>query len=429
MLRLLAIRDARLFLVGQTLSLFGDTALYLALGIWVKSLTGSNAAAGLIFFVLALPALVAPAAGLLVDRVRRRPLMIATDLLIGAAVLLLLFVHGREQLWLIYAVAALYGAAGVVFGSAQSALLTVMLPDELLGEGNAALQTVRETVRIVGPLSGAALYAAFGGGFVAMLDGATFGASALCLAGLSVVEPPPARGEQRFRTELVAGVQHILRTAALRQIVLTVAAALLVVGFSETVVFAVVGQGLRRPPSFLGVLSSVQGVGAIAGGLTAARALRRIGDARTIALGLALFALGDGLLVGQALAPVIAGFLNRGRGATLGGHRLRDGAAAAHLRAAAGARLLRGGHHGRHAADSLDSPGRRAVHPPRLPHPRRDPGGRRDRLRRLPVHPPHQGPGPGARDRGRLTPRVPLSARLSHGKRAGRPAGWRRRGP
>ncbi len=314
MLRLLAIRDARLFLVGQTLSLFGDTALYLALGIWVKSLTGSNAAAGLIFFVLALPALVAPAAGLLVDRVRRRPLMIATDLLIGAAVLLLLFVHGREQLWLIYAVAALYGAAGVVFGSAQSALLTVMLPDELLGEGNAALQTVRETVRIVGPLSGAALYAAFGGGFVAMLDGATFGASALCLAGLSVVEPPPARGEQRFRTELVAGVQHILRTAALRQIVLTVAAALLVVGFSETVVFAVVGQGLRRPPSFLGVLSSVQGVGAIAGGLTAARALRRIGDARTIALGLALFALGDGLLVGQALAPVIAGFLIAGAG-------------------------------------------------------------------------------------------------------------------
>jgi len=314
MLRLLAIRDARLFLVGQTLSLFGNTALYLALGIWVKSLTGSNAAAGLIFFVLALPALVAPAAGLLVDRVRRRPLMIATDLLIGAAVLLLLFVHGREQLWLIYAVAALYGAAGVVFGSAQSALLTVMLPDELLGEGNAALQTVRETVRIVGPLSGAALYAAFGGGFVAMLDGATFGASALCLAGLSVVEPPPARGEQRFRTELVAGVQHILRTAALRQIVLTVAAALLVVGFSETVVFAVVGQGLRRPPSFLGVLSSVQGVGAIAGGLTAARALRRIGDARTIALGLALFALGDGLLVGQALAPVIAGFLIAGAG-------------------------------------------------------------------------------------------------------------------
>ena len=48
-------RDARLLLVGQALSLFGDRAMYLVLGIWVKTLTGSNAQAGLVFFVLALP--------------------------------------------------------------------------------------------------------------------------------------------------------------------------------------------------------------------------------------------------------------------------------------------------------------------------------------------------------------------------------------
>jgi len=302
-LRLFALRDVRLFLIGQTLSLFGDTALYLALGIWVKSLTGSNAAVGLIFFALALPALAAPAAGLLVDRVRRRPLMIATNLLIGMAVLLLLFVHGRGQLWLIYTVAGLYGAAGIVFSSAQSALLTVMLPDELLGEGNAALQTVREGLRIVGPLTGAALYAAFGGGFVAALDATTFGASALCLAALRVAEPAPSRSAQRFRTELIAGVRHIAHTTALRHIVLTVAVTLLVVGFSETLVYAVVGQGLRRPPSFLGVLSSIQGIGAIEGGLTASRALRRIGDARTIALGIGLFALGSVLLMSGRAFP------------------------------------------------------------------------------------------------------------------------------
>ncbi|MBV9282126.1 MAG: MFS transporter, partial [Chloroflexi bacterium] len=51
----------------------------------------------------------------------------------------------------------LYGAAGLVFSSAQSALLTVMLPEELLGEGNAALQTIREGLRLVGPLVGAGL--------------------------------------------------------------------------------------------------------------------------------------------------------------------------------------------------------------------------------------------------------------------------------
>src|SRR5919197_5791739 len=123
MRRLLAHRDARLLLTGETLSMFGDRALVIALGIWAKTLTGSNAAGGLIFFVIALPSLGAPLAGLLVDRVRRRTLMIATDCAVGAAVLLLLFVHGRAQLWLVYVVAGLYGTAGAVFGSAQSALL------------------------------------------------------------------------------------------------------------------------------------------------------------------------------------------------------------------------------------------------------------------------------------------------------------------
>jgi hypothetical protein len=64
--------------------------------------------------------------------------MMATNLVIGAPVLLLLFVHGAGQLWLIYLVTALYGAAAIVFRSAHSALPRTMLPDELLGEGNAA---------------------------------------------------------------------------------------------------------------------------------------------------------------------------------------------------------------------------------------------------------------------------------------------------
>ena len=51
-------------------------AMYLALSVWVKTLTGSNAAAGLVFFVLAAPGLIAPAFGLVVDRMRKRPLNI-----------------------------------------------------------------------------------------------------------------------------------------------------------------------------------------------------------------------------------------------------------------------------------------------------------------------------------------------------------------
>jgi Na+/melibiose symporter-like transporter len=109
---LLADRNARLLLVGQSLSLFGDRAMYLALSVWMKTLTGSNAAAGLVFFVLAAPGLIAPVFGLVVDRMRKRPLMIATDVSIGLVLLSLLFVHGRGDVWIIYAVTFLYGASG-----------------------------------------------------------------------------------------------------------------------------------------------------------------------------------------------------------------------------------------------------------------------------------------------------------------------------
>ena len=55
MRRVLARRDMRRFLAGHTLSLFGDTAMWLALGVWAKGLTGSSAAAGMVLFFLAAP--------------------------------------------------------------------------------------------------------------------------------------------------------------------------------------------------------------------------------------------------------------------------------------------------------------------------------------------------------------------------------------
>jgi MFS family permease len=68
----------RLF-AGQALSGFGDSALYLTLGIWAKTLTGSNAAAGGVFLALAAPTLFAPLAGHLADRVQRKTLLIVVN--------------------------------------------------------------------------------------------------------------------------------------------------------------------------------------------------------------------------------------------------------------------------------------------------------------------------------------------------------------
>ena len=62
MRRILAVRDVRIFFAGWTVSVFGDWAMFIVLGVWTKALTGSNAAAGLVFFALSLPSLFSPLA-------------------------------------------------------------------------------------------------------------------------------------------------------------------------------------------------------------------------------------------------------------------------------------------------------------------------------------------------------------------------------
>ena len=314
MRQLLRVRNARIFLFGWSVSVFGDWAIFIALGVWMKDLTDSNSAAGLVFFALALPSLFSPLAGVVVDRVSRRRVLILTYSVEAVAVLSLLFVHDRGDIWIIYAVSAFYGAAGTLAAAARSAFMTVLLPRELLGEANGLFQTVREGLRLLAPLVGAAIYAAAGGGVVAVLDSVSFVAVVAALLLLRVEEPRFEREEHRFLEEVLAGVRHIAATLQLRQIVLATGVCLLVVGFSETVIFAVLDQGLHRSASFFGVLSSLQGVGAIAGGVTAARLMRRVGDVKLVGLGMALFALGEFSFVSSSLPVVLVGIAIAGAG-------------------------------------------------------------------------------------------------------------------
>jgi Transmembrane secretion effector len=314
MRRILAVRDVRIFFAGWTVSVFGDWAMFIVLGVWAKALTGSNAAAGLVFFALSLPSLCSPLAGLVVDRVRRRPLLIVTYCVEAVGVLALLGVHSRSDVWILYAVTGFYGAAGTLAASARSALMTTMLPKELLGEANGIFQSVREGLRLIAPLIGAGIFASLGGGAVAILDSASFVAVVVALLLMRASEPRFERVEHDFFSEVMAGARHIFRTLPLRQIVLATGICLLVVGFAETIIFAVLDQGLHRPPSFFGVLSSFQGVGAIAGGVSAPRILRRLGDVRLCGIGMAAFALGDATMVSSSLALVLAGIVVAGCG-------------------------------------------------------------------------------------------------------------------
>jgi MFS family permease len=299
--------NVRWYLLAQALSLFGDTALWLAAAVWVKALTGSNAAAGLVFFAFTAAQLFGPLTGLLVDRVRRAPLLLLTNVATAAVVTVLLLVHDAGDVWLVYVVMLAYGLSNTVLTAGQTALLTVMVPAERLGSVNGAVQTVTQGIRLGGPLAGAALFTVLSPYVVVLVDIATFVVAAALLAMIRVVEPPPERGQRLGRGAVSAGARHLLGRTGLRQVVFAAVFAVTFFGFLESLLFAVVDTGLHRAPAFVSILATAQGIGGVVGGLLAARVMRTTTEGLTVGLGLLVFAVGMPVLTIGSLPAVLIG--------------------------------------------------------------------------------------------------------------------------
>jgi MFS family permease len=292
MRRLLSRPDFRLFFLGVVATMVGESALLLVLAIWVKTLTGSSSLAGLTLFAVTAPALIAPVLGWVVDRFRRRPFLATTLAVTAAAEIPLLFVHGRGQVGLIYAVTLAYGASALLASAATNGMIKELLPGDLLAEANGALQTVRQGLRLVAPIGGAALFAVVGGPAVVSLDIGCLLIGALAIALVRLRESGPEPAQLHWLGEVSAGVRHLFGPASLRRGTLGLLVAIALAGFSETVIFAYVDQGVHLSPPYVSVIVSVQGIGGLTGGLLAARIVRRLGELGATALGILLFGIG-----------------------------------------------------------------------------------------------------------------------------------------
>lgn len=302
-------RDAGLYLAAVVVSGLGSSALWLVAGVWVKDLTGSDALAALCAFALWAPLPAGPLLGALADRPHRRALLITTDLALAALLLTLFTVDAPGDLWLLYAVLLVYGAAGVVHDAAESALVATTVAPSLLGDFNGLRMTANESMKLLAPLAGAGLYAAYGGATVALLDAVTFVAAAGLYgsvrerAGRATRTDPAAEVDPTARTTTVdptartvrssrtgrtsAGARYLLAHARLRPLVLAGGVTMLLSGINGSLVFAVV-EALGRSPAYAGLLHVAQGAGSIAVGLTTGPLLRRLGERRFAAYGIAL---------------------------------------------------------------------------------------------------------------------------------------------
>ncbi|MEV7276332.1 MFS transporter [Streptomyces sp. NPDC093111] len=302
-----------LYLCAVLVSGFGTTAMWLVSGIWVKSLTGSDSLAALTAFALWAPALFGPLLGGLVDRVPRRPLLVAANLAMAALLPLLLWVDRADRVWLLFVVLLVYGTQGAIHESAEAALAAGALDPERLGSFNGLRMTVNEAMKLVAPLVAAGLFAHYGGGPVALLDAATFAVAAGVFALLRVREAriPAAAGG---RGRIAEGVRLVWGVPKLRALVVAGGFAMFLAGLNGAAVYAVVDRGLGHAPAYAGVLYAAQGAGSVAAGLAAGPLLRRVPERGLAAGGLALFAVGVAArtLPYDAVALVASGVIGVG---------------------------------------------------------------------------------------------------------------------
>ncbi|MGW0502435.1 MFS transporter [Micromonospora sp. NPDC003241] len=281
-------RNAILFVTISVLSGCGGSAMALVSGIWILDLTRSSSLAALAGLCVYAPTLAGPWCGALVDRLPRRPLVIAVNLTLAAVLPTLLAVRGPGQVWLLFCVSTVYGVAYVLVDAGESALLPAALSPDELGHVNGWRSSAQEGVKLVAPLAGAGLYAWQGGHLVALLAALLPALVAALYALLRLRRPAPATASRH--PEVRAGLGVLWASPSTRLPVVLAGVAIAASGFTTAAGYAVVTDDLGLPATFLGVLLSTQGLGSIVGGLVAGRLIARFGPTTVAVGGVALFA-------------------------------------------------------------------------------------------------------------------------------------------
>jgi MFS family permease len=235
-------------------------------------------------------------AGVWVDRLPRRPVMIVADLgraaLLGSVPLAALF--GALRMEQLYLVTLLIGILSLLFDIADRSYLPALVSRETLMEANSKLTATSSVAEFSAFSLGGWLVQWFTGPIAVLLDALSFLVSALFLGLIRRPEPPPTPREVRMgmRQELLEG----LRTVRYHPLLAALAVAILLMsifhGIIGTVIVAFMVRDLGFQPGVLGMIWAIGGLTSLGGAIMAAPLARRLGTGPTLVLGLLFSALG-----------------------------------------------------------------------------------------------------------------------------------------
>jgi MFS family permease len=186
-------RNYRLLWLGQIVSQLGDWFNSVALYALLLELTGTATSVALMIIVQFLPmAVIGPVAGVVVDRVNRRRLMIAADVLRGLAVLVLLMVRRPDQVWMVYLVMGTVVSLTAFFEPARTAVIPSVTTRSELLTANALSSATWSAMLAIGAGAGGIVTALLGRDAAFLVNAVSFLASAVIIGRTSFNADPPA---------------------------------------------------------------------------------------------------------------------------------------------------------------------------------------------------------------------------------------------
>lgn len=174
-------RDFTLVVIGQIISLFGNSALRFAIPLYLLNQTGSSAIFGTVTALAFIPAiLMSPIGGIVADRVNKRNIMVFLDFFTAALITIFYFALSDTNFIVLVAgmLMILYGIASAYQPSVQSSLPFIVSEENLLA-GNSVINSVNSLSSLLGPVIGGILYSAYGLDIILIMSIACFTLSAI----------------------------------------------------------------------------------------------------------------------------------------------------------------------------------------------------------------------------------------------------------
>ena len=269
----LRVRNYRLYFVSQIISFSGTWMQSVALSWLVLQLTGSGTALGTVLAAQFLPTLfLAPIGGVIADRFDKRKLIVVTQTLAGLLALTLGIVTltGVVELWMVYALAAGFGAVTALDNPSRQTFVMEMVGPDGITNAVTLNSVVVNAARAIGPAVSGVVIATFGVGVCFVVNAVSYLAVVIAMLFVRVAELYPAARSVRAPGQLREGLRYARATPVLiTTIVMLAIVGTLTFEFSTTLpMFAEFTFGAGA--GGLAAMTALMGAGAVVGGLVVA---------------------------------------------------------------------------------------------------------------------------------------------------------------